>query len=202
MMFLDESTQAAAAIVDIHALAKGRMQEKLDVELLLNPSRINEHEPIDNKTVLHIAAEAGNLSMIQMLVTKHHASINERGYKGQFTPLCFAVTQPDDDDDDDDDEWVDADDDDDLSEEDGGVGVEGGKAMYPMTKNTRTSVVKFLLENGASANVSGLDLNIGPLEWACQNNFVDIVKLLLVHGADVNCQNEFGYICLDSLYNN
>jgi hypothetical protein len=81
------------------------------------------------------------------------------------------------------------------------VGVEGGKAMYPMTENTRTSVVKFLLENGASANVSGLDLNIGPLEWACQNNFVDIVQLLLEHGADVNCQNEFGDICLDSLYN-
>jgi ankyrin repeat protein len=68
------------------------MQDKLDVELLLNPSRINEHEPIDNKTVLHIAAEAGNLSMIQMLVTKHHVSINKRGYNGQFTALCFAVT--------------------------------------------------------------------------------------------------------------
>lgn len=82
------------------------------------------------------------------------------------------------------------------------MGVEGGKAMYPMTENTRTSVVKFLLENGASANVSGLDLNIGPLEWACQNNFVDIVQLLLEHGAEVNCQNDFGDIYLDSLYNN
>lgn len=63
MMFLDEATQAEKEIkknvVNIHALAKARSQELLDKELEENPSRINEHEPTDNKTVLHIAAEAG-----------------------------------------------------------------------------------------------------------------------------------------------
>jgi ankyrin repeat protein len=60
--------------------------------------------------------------------------------------------------------------------------------------------VKFLLENGATPDVSGLEMNIGPLEWACQNQFVDIAELLVEHGANVNSRNEFGDVCLESLY--
>jgi ankyrin repeat protein len=88
------------ATVDIHSLAEAQSYEELDAELQSNPSRINEHESgPNNKTVLHIAAEHLNLPMVEMLVKKYHANINERGYNGQFTALCFAVTLNDDDDD-------------------------------------------------------------------------------------------------------
>lgn len=55
------------AIVDMHKLTKAGKIDKLNAELQLNPLRINEHECVDNKTVLHISAERGNMLMIQML---------------------------------------------------------------------------------------------------------------------------------------
>lgn len=162
-------------IVNIHALARARLLEKLDLELQANPSRIDEHEPINKATVLHIAAESGNLSMVQMLVTKYDASMTERGGSGKFTALCYAVVQPEDD--------------------------YTGLPIYPMAEATRTSIVKFLLEHGASPNISGLVLKIGPMDWAAMNQFQGIIELLVEHGADVNAKNSCGDTCLDSLYN-
>lgn len=40
----------------------------------------------------------------------------------------------------------------------------GDDEIDPKILNNRTSVVKFLLENGATPDVSELEMNIGPLE--------------------------------------
>jgi len=47
--------------------------------------------------------------------------------------------------------------------------------------------VKILLQNGADPNFKSEDMeNSFPLQVACQNGYVDVVKTLLEHGCDVN----------------
>jgi hypothetical protein len=147
-------------IVNIHSMARARLLDELDIELQLHPSRIDEHEKnARNQTVLHIAIEIGNFSMVEMLLLKYHASVTERGINNQFTALCFATA---------------------IYEND-----YTRKPMFPMTLDTRTSIVKILLENGACPNVTGLDMNIGPLYWVFMYKFlygcINIYTYIYIH---------------------
>ena len=55
-------------------------------------------------------------------------------------------------------------------------------------------VVELLLDHGANPNTAvGDDI---PLLCAVKNSYVEIVKLLLKRGANINAQNEFGYTAL------
>jgi hypothetical protein len=48
-----------------------------------------------------------------------------------------------------------------------------------MTLATRTSIVKFLLENGANPNVTGLNMNIGPLNWAVMYRHEEVLLVCI-----------------------
>jgi hypothetical protein len=132
------------ASANIHQLALSGQTTQLDQALSLEPTRVEEKDRPDTKTVLHYAAERGHYEMMVMLVEKHKADIEARGFKGRFTPLCYCVTRPQD---------------------------PFGRDMYPIPYQTRVKMVKYLLDKGADPNPSGQEINMSPLSGGTINNF-------------------------------
>lgn len=58
-------------------------------------------------------------------------------------------------------------------------------------------MVEFLLENGANSNTCDKQER-RPLHWASYVGYNEIIKLLLKHGADINClDKEVNILYLD-----
>ncbi|XP_078031197.1 kinase D-interacting substrate of 220 kDa B isoform X2 [Epinephelus lanceolatus] len=55
----------------------------------------------------------------------------------------------------------------------------------------RTDVVQLLLEKGANSNITG-QYSVYPIIWAAGRGHAEIVHLLLQHGAKVNCSDKYG----------
>ncbi|KAM4772606.1 kinase D-interacting substrate of 220 kDa [Rhinophrynus dorsalis] len=55
-----------------------------------------------------------------------------------------------------------------------------------------TEVVDLLLAKGANPNITGLQYSVYPIIWASGRGHFDIVKLLLQYGAKVNCSDKYG----------
>ena len=54
-------------------------------------------------------------------------------------------------------------------------------------------MAKLLLDRGADVNLNSKNkLNATPLQGAAANNWIDLAKLYLAHGANVNCRSEEG----------
>ncbi|RDH82056.1 MAG: hypothetical protein DIZ78_16645 [endosymbiont of Escarpia spicata] len=60
--------------------------------------------------------------------------------------------------------------------------------------------VRILLENGAEPNVVDSNFGYTPLHSAAQTNHIEMVQLLLDHGADVNIKQEGGFCPIDYAY--
>jgi ankyrin repeat protein len=61
----------------------------------------------------------------------------------------------------------------------------------------QTAIVEFLLEQGVDPAASDADGMTG-LHWAAANRYVDVVELLLQHGAPLEARNRWGGTVLDS----
>lgn len=59
------------------------------------------------------------------------------------------------------------------------------------TFEKQTSIVKFLLENGADPNYSGINKVFNNLSYSIVESNIEIVGLLLKHGADVESKDKF-----------
>ncbi|XP_056281960.1 kinase D-interacting substrate of 220 kDa B isoform X2 [Pseudoliparis swirei] len=55
----------------------------------------------------------------------------------------------------------------------------------------RTEVIQLLLEKGANPNITG-QYSVYPIIWASGRGHAEIVHLLLQHGAKVNCSDKYG----------
>jgi hypothetical protein len=79
------------------------------------------------------------------------------------------------------------------------VNKEGASLLYIASRCGRTSVAKWLLENGANVD---LQLSTGsrstPLHSAAYHGHLSTVELLLHHGADANIKNQFGETAFDN----
>ncbi|XP_010223733.1 PREDICTED: kinase D-interacting substrate of 220 kDa, partial [Tinamus guttatus] len=68
----------------------------------------------------------------------------------------------------------------------------GWTALMWAAYKGRTEVAELLLEKGANPNITGLQYSVYPIIWAAGRGHSDIVHLLLQHGAKVNCSDKYG----------
>ena len=68
----------------------------------------------------------------------------------------------------------------------------GATALHVAVANNHTSLVKFLLKEGADAQTATTTHNITPLHLAALLNSPTLIKLLLMHGAPINAQDAKG----------
>ncbi|XP_062378149.1 kinase D-interacting substrate of 220 kDa B isoform X2 [Sardina pilchardus] len=67
----------------------------------------------------------------------------------------------------------------------------GWTALMWAAYKGRTEVARLLLEKGANANITG-QYSVYPIIWAAGRGHAEIVRLLLQHGAKVNCSDKYG----------
>ncbi|KAG1964051.1 kinase D-interacting substrate of 220 kDa B isoform X5 [Pimephales promelas] len=68
----------------------------------------------------------------------------------------------------------------------------GWTALTWASYKNRVEVATVLLENGANPITTGLQYSVYPIIWAAGRGHSEIVKLLLEHGAKVNCSDKYG----------
>jgi len=59
-------------------------------------------------------------------------------------------------------------------------------------KRNEESLVKLILDAGANVNAKDYSVGFTPLLWAVNNGFLNLVKLLIEYGADVNYETTNG----------
>nr|XP_046268231.1 kinase D-interacting substrate of 220 kDa B isoform X2 [Scatophagus argus] len=67
----------------------------------------------------------------------------------------------------------------------------GWTALMWAAYKGRTDVAELLLEKGANPNITG-QYSVYPIIWAAGRGHAEIVHLLLQHGAKVNCSDKYG----------
>ncbi|XP_038162918.1 kinase D-interacting substrate of 220 kDa B isoform X5 [Cyprinodon tularosa] len=67
----------------------------------------------------------------------------------------------------------------------------GWTALMWAAYKGRTEVAQLLLEKGANPNITG-QYSVYPIIWAAGRGHAEIVHLLLQHGAKVNCSDKYG----------
>ncbi|CAI5769535.1 kinase D-interacting substrate of 220 kDa isoform X3 [Podarcis lilfordi] len=68
----------------------------------------------------------------------------------------------------------------------------GWNALMWACYKGRTEAAELLLERGANPNITGLQYSVYPIIWAAGRGHSRIVQLLLHHGAKVNCSDKYG----------
>ncbi|XP_056096095.1 kinase D-interacting substrate of 220 kDa B isoform X4 [Rhinichthys klamathensis goyatoka] len=68
----------------------------------------------------------------------------------------------------------------------------GWTALTWASYKNRVEVATILLETGANPITTGLQYSVYPIIWAAGRGHSEIVKLLLEHGAKVNCSDKYG----------
>ncbi|XP_077076992.1 kinase D-interacting substrate of 220 kDa B isoform X4 [Siphateles boraxobius] len=68
----------------------------------------------------------------------------------------------------------------------------GWTALTWASYKNRVEVAKVLLDTGANPITTGLQYSVYPIIWAAGRGHSEIVKLLLEHGAKVNCSDKYG----------
>ncbi|XP_053917614.1 kinase D-interacting substrate of 220 kDa isoform X5 [Cuculus canorus] len=68
----------------------------------------------------------------------------------------------------------------------------GWTALMWASYKGRTEVARLLLEKGANPNITGMQYSVYPIIWAAGRGHSDIVHLLLQYGAKVNCSDKYG----------
>nr|XP_057946373.1 kinase D-interacting substrate of 220 kDa B isoform X1 [Doryrhamphus excisus]XP_057946374.1 kinase D-interacting substrate of 220 kDa B isoform X1 [Doryrhamphus excisus] len=134
----------------------------------------------NGQTPLMVAAEQGNLEIVQELI-KRGANVNYDDVDC-WTALISAskeghiqVVR----------ELLDND----ANKEHRDMG--GWTALMWAAYKGRTDVAQLLLDKGANPNITG-QYSVYPIIWAAGRGHAEIVHLLLQHGAKVNCSDKYG----------
>ncbi|XP_065062546.1 serine/threonine-protein phosphatase 6 regulatory ankyrin repeat subunit A-like isoform X2 [Rhopilema esculentum] len=136
----------------------------------------NIHDKL-NRTPLHVATEGGHSSIIEILIDKYKADVNQRSKDGStLIHLASKCGHP---------EVA-------LFFVKRGVPLqmpnkEGAICLHEAAKQGHVSVVKSLLLKGASVNVMTKDFYT-PLHTAVRHGKHLVVQVVLGFGADVNCR--------------
>ncbi|KAL1505978.1 hypothetical protein ABEB36_005419 [Hypothenemus hampei] len=151
------------------------------VKKLLTEGRSVHETSEEGESLLSLACSAGYFELAQVLLAMH-ANVEDRGIKGECTPLMEAASAGHLD-------IVRL-----LVHNDADVNAQSTSGNTPLMyacAGGHTEVVKFLLENGA--NVEDHNENgHTPLMEAASAGHVGLAKILLVHGAGINTHsNEF-----------
>ncbi|XP_055087022.1 kinase D-interacting substrate of 220 kDa B isoform X1 [Periophthalmus magnuspinnatus] len=134
----------------------------------------------NGQTPLMVAAEQGNLEIVQELI-RRGANVNLDDIDSWTSLICAAkeghieVVQE-------------------LLEN--GANLEhrdmgGWTALMWAAYKGRTEVARLLLEKGANPNITG-QYSVYPIIWAAGRGHAEIVHLLLQHSAKVNCSDKYG----------
>jgi ankyrin repeat protein len=137
----------------------------------------------ENGSALHNACEHGDLDIIDFLLkhggekviysldTREFSPLTVAAFKGRNEVIRFLIKH-----------WkVDIND------------THGVHPLFMAVQHDAIPTVELLIELGADVNVIQTDKNCSPLHLAASNNFLDIVKLLIDHKANVNIQDNRGY---------
>ncbi|XP_041827164.1 kinase D-interacting substrate of 220 kDa B isoform X2 [Melanotaenia boesemani] len=134
----------------------------------------------NGQTPLMVAAEQGNLEIVQELI-RRGANVNLDDVD-RWTALISAAKEGHI-------EVVRE-----LLENDANLELRdmgGWTALMWAAYKGRTDVAQLLLERGANPNITG-QYSVYPIIWAAGRGHAEIVHLLLVHGAKVNCSDKYG----------
>ncbi|CAL9686452.1 unnamed protein product [Knipowitschia caucasica] len=134
----------------------------------------------NGQTPLMVAAEQGNLDIVQELI-RRGANVNLDDIDSWTSLICaakeghFEVVQE-------------------LLEN--GANLEhrdmgGWTALMWAAYKGRTEVARQLMEKGANPNITG-QYSVYPIIWAAGRGHAEIVHLLLQHSAKVNCSDKYG----------
>ncbi|KAK7904331.1 hypothetical protein WMY93_016938 [Mugilogobius chulae] len=134
----------------------------------------------NGQTPLMVAAEQGNLEIVQELI-RRGANVNLDDIDSWTSLICAAkeghieVVQE-------------------LLEN--GANLEhrdmgGWTALMWAAYKGRTEVAQLLMEKGANPNITG-QYSVYPIIWAAGRGHAEIVHLLLQHSAKVNCSDKYG----------
>lgn len=74
--------------------------------------------------------------------------------------------------------------------------IDGSSALHVAVEIQHKQAVSFLLENGVDPNIQNFPGDTPLNELTLYSNNLDIAKLLLIHGADVNVANNFNMSAL------
>ncbi|XP_026155675.1 kinase D-interacting substrate of 220 kDa B isoform X3 [Mastacembelus armatus] len=134
----------------------------------------------NGQTPLMVAAEQGNLAIVQELI-KRGANVNLDDVDC-WTALISAAKEG----------HIEVvrellDNNANLEHRDMG----GWTALMWAAYKGRTDVAEVLLEKGANPNITG-QYSVYPIIWAAGRGHAEIVHLLLQHGAKVNCSDKYG----------
>ncbi|RPB06397.1 ankyrin, partial [Morchella conica CCBAS932] len=139
----------------------------------------------DNRglTVLHLAAESGDESVVEYLLSKG-CEIDSQDLHGRTALHCITILNSYYRDDSDRDDWS-------LN-----MYQETARTKrHPSTRIRKECVFGFLIERGANLELSDNDGNT-PLLLAARVSHPGIIQTLLFHGADNNAQNNLLHTAL------
>ena len=169
-----------AALLIAATLAQGDYDKLVIMQLLLEKgANVNiQHQQNKRRGLLHIAADEGDLGMVQLLID-NRADVNTRTFLGQ-TPLNYAIKS----DNVNNLEIVE------LLINNGALieyqNLRGNTALHIAAQLGRKEIVEFLINNGANVNVTNTKHGTTPLHDAINKGYEEIAELLIANGANVN----------------
>ncbi|GAA57563.1 palmitoyltransferase ZDHHC17, partial [Clonorchis sinensis] len=73
---------------------------------------------------------------------------------------------------------------------------EGVSLLHWAAINNRIAIVRYLLAKGAQVDRTGGHLAATPLHWAIRQSHLNMVHLLILHGADPSIRDNTGLACI------
>ena len=146
------------------------------VQTLLNFNAEIEDDTNLKQTPLLLAAKNGFLEIGKLLI-QHGANVNVKDQK-EFTPLHLAIMSNQI-------EFAE------LLLKNGSHVETPGNGHQPLHGAPNYEAAKLLIDHGANVNTKDLKNN-SPIHNAVKRNAIDIVKLMIVNGADIKDKNDEG----------
>ncbi|XP_076155619.1 kinase D-interacting substrate of 220 kDa B isoform X1 [Alosa pseudoharengus] len=178
---MDTTTSLKTSTLAIQSLFSFVEEENLPaIKAHLDKFREVDSRSDHGQTALMVAAEQGNLEIVQELI-RRGANVNlddvdcwtaliSAAKEGHIDVVKELLTNNAN-----------------LENRDMG----GWTALMWAAYKGRTEVARLLLERGANANITG-QYSVYPIIWAAGRGHAEIVHLLLQHGAKVNCSDKYG----------
>ena len=170
---LKDNSEKSKGLIHI-ASEKGLTQ--LVAKLLEEGIDVNTEDSF-KQTSLHLASKNGHLEVVDLLLQQKRIDVNHQDDK-KMTALHYSALFANDTD---------------ITElllQNGAhVNCRDNQELTPLHRTSNKDVVMLLLQHGAKNELEKKSFT--PLHLASQDGETEIAKLLLDHGADVNCKSEY-----------